>query len=810
MSNVVTINSLRKSLLRIILRIGAIVGVPGTFIGLLLNPEGFNYLAPVGLGIVVVAAIGEKFPYRLRAIAPALAFYLVGISELWSGDEAGGSRLFFLASSLILVILLGPRPAYASVGVIAVSIIAVQTFLGNDAASWISSVPGTVLVSVVLIASISFIFKRLLLSEEELFRSQQIVTSSSDMIAMIDKELRFQKVNNAYAAALGRSLQDVESRTPDDFFEQEFLQATFNPSAERCMTGEAVRIRDWVEFPELGRRYIDITFSPYFDEDNTVIGFIFDGRDITENKIAREEKEESDARSSSVIEHASDAIITIDEKGIIESVNPAAETLFGYENSELINQSVNILMPQPYQNEHDGYLEKYIQTGIKNILDRTREVPGLHKDGFTFPIRLSVSEILFGDKRLFTGIVHDMTREVELEKQLLQGQKLESLGTLAGGIAHDFNNILQAILGYTDMARENMGDDRELLKQCLTEIETGGRRGADLVNQILTFSRESNVETESMQLPPLLESALKFLRSSIPANIQIESNIDADCGPVKANATQIQQLVTNLGTNAMHSMEETGGTLTISLVPFAINASRKTLCGTLAPGEYVQLSVADTGTGIQSDKIEKILDPFFTTKDVGKGTGLGLAMVHGIVSSMNGGLIIESELNHGTAVRVLLPTAKTKLVRRPVEASANETLNGDIRVFVVDDEEPVAKSLVLLLKNRGIRADSFYRVDRALEAFRNAPEAYDVAIVDFMMPGKTGLEFAQELFSLNADVPIILATGLIDDSRIEKSKSPNIAEIVQKPYRIDDIARIINRVISNGDDANNGTEPEFE
>jgi PAS domain S-box-containing protein len=521
-----------------------------------------------------------------------------------------------------------------------------------------------------------------------------------------------------------------------------------------------------------------------------VVGTI---QDITERKQAEAAKEEYHARSIGVIQNSVDSIITIDDRGVIESVNPAALGLFGYEKTELVGQNVSVLMPESYRGNHDQFIEAYKTSGSKKILDTVRETQGVQKDGTTFPLRISVTEVRFGGRRIFAGIIHDLTHESELERQLLQAQKLESVGTLAGGIAHDFNNILQAILGFNALAQENMEGDTELLTQCLDEIEAGSRRAADLVNQILSFSRTSEIDYRPLTLQPLIEEALRFLRSSMPATIRIDKRISPDCDHVLGNATQIHQVVANLCTNAMHAMEAKGGCLTVSLEPLSIGSRLETLCGPCEPGESVQLSVTDTGTGIEPKLIERLIDPFFTTKEVGKGTGLGLAMVHGIVRSMWGGLLIESELGSGTKVRVIFPLVPENQVLKKPKEPARAQDSGAGNVMIVDDEEAITKLTARMLESRGFTVDSFTDGGVALEALKVAPTAYDVAVLDYTMPGRTGGDLAREFRALAAEMPVILATGHIDELEHEQTSSPNIVDIIKKPFDIDALVSAINR-----------------
>ena len=384
----------------------------------------------------------------------------------------------------------------------------------------------------------------------------------------------------------------------------------------------------------------------------------------------------------------------------------------------------------------------------------------------------------------------------KLEQQLLQAQKMESIGTLAGGIAHDFNNILQAILGYTKMAQGNKNGNAEKQDRYLQEIEKGGLRAAALVEQILTFSRKTEVKTENLILPLLIEEALKFIRSSMPSTIHIESDIDPDCPQVVASSTQIHQVVTNLCTNAMHAMEGGGGTLSVVLKTMSLESPIETLSGQLEAGDYIQLSISDTGVGIDPDVMNEILDPFFTTKGVGKGTGLGLSMTHGIVSAMGGGLTIKSEVGKGTTVLVTLPVAMERKVDELSIIQPELVLGGEGHIMLVDDEEPITQLATHILEDHGFTVDVFNDVESAIETARDNSTKYDLAVLDYTMPSMTGIDLAKEFETLIPGMPVLIATGLLDNSDLEQSKSRNIAEIIHKPYSSIELLSAISRELA--------------
>ena len=629
---------------------------------------------------------------------------------------------------------------------------------------------------------------------EEKYRN--ILTSIEEAYYEVDLTGSLTFFNDSICRILGKSRNELMGMDFRLYMDKKNATSVKQAFIEVYNTGIPKKSSEWELMRDDGTQCsIQGSISLLLDNDKQPIGFRGILLDITKRKKAEAEKEEHYARSTGIIKNSVNSVFTIDEQGIIESLNPSAITLFGYAESELIGQNISIIMPEPDRGNHDGYLKAYRDTGVKNIIDSPREVEGIKKDGTVFPLRISVSEVKFGGKRIFAGIIQDLTHEFELEQQLLQAHKMESLGTLAGGIAHDFNNILQAIMGFTKIAQDNINSNPEILAQCLEETAKGSQRASNLVNQILTFSRKTNVKTKPLKLQSLINEALKFIRNTFPSSIQINFDIDEECSPIMANPTQIHQIITNLCTNALHSMEKKGGILTVSLQSFVTTSSMETLTGQLDAGEYIQLSISDTGTGIEPTIIHRITDPFFTTKDPGKGTGLGLAMIHGICASMNGGLRIESILNEGTTVNMYFPHSEIGVELENPQELLTENKEGDGgHVLLVDDEVAITTLIGILFESSEFTVDSFNDVHSALKAVEENPVAYDFAILDYTMPSMTGIELAQKMYTLNPNIRIVLATGLIGELEINESIPPNVVEVIKKPFDIDIIIQIFNKI----------------
>lgn len=383
--------------------------------------------------------------------------------------------------------------------------------------------------------------------------------------------------------------------------------------------------------------------------------------------------------------------------------------------------------------------------------------------------------------------------KIKLEEKLRQAQKMEAMGTLAGGIAHDFNNILGAILGYADLARENSAQF-PAISDNLDEVIQAGRRAKELVKQILAFSRQANTQRIALHPASIIKEAVKMLRPSLPTTIAIHLNIEPYAGPVLADPTQIHQILMNLCTNAFHAMERTGGKLDIYLKETRLNASDLGEDRGVETGAFVQLSVCDSGPGIDLATREKIFDPYFTTKEAGKGTGMGLAVVHGIVESHGGIISLESEPGKGTAVHVFLPVVDMNV---DLEMDAAEQLpHGSERILFVDDEEILTSLNKHMLEGLGYQVTISSNSRQALQIFQDRPDDFDLIITDQTMPGITGAELATRMLQIRPALPIILCTGYSSIISREKAMSIGIKAFADKPLGRKDLARLIRKVLN--------------
>ncbi|SDT84808.1 response regulator [Desulfobacula phenolica] len=390
------------------------------------------------------------------------------------------------------------------------------------------------------------------------------------------------------------------------------------------------------------------------------------------------------------------------------------------------------------------------------------------------------------------GIARDITHDLEVEKQLRQAYKMEAIGTLAGGIAHDFNNILFPIIGYTEMLQQDIPENSPF-RDSLDKIYSGGMRAKDLVKQILTFSRQRSGKLKLMKMQPIIKEALKLIRSTIPTTIEIKQDINTDCGEVKADPTQIHQIVMNLATNAYHAMETTGGEMNVNLKQIQLS-NQDVLSLDIKPGLYACLTIADTGTGMNKDLIEKIFDPFFTTKKKGKGTGMGLSVVHGIVKSMEGSIRVDSMPGKGTQFYVYLPIFKKFYKEQPVQKNS-PIKKGNEQILLVDDEKDIVTMEKHMLERLGYQVVSSTNSIEALEIFRADPDKFDMVITDMAMPNMPGDKLSAQLIKINPDIPILLCTGFSEAVSKEKAAALGIKGFLMKPIVMKDFADKIREVL---------------
>ncbi len=404
-------------------------------------------------------------------------------------------------------------------------------------------------------------------------------------------------------------------------------------------------------------------------------------------------------------------------------------------------------------------------------------------------------EVAFDDREKpvrLVGTVQDVTDSKLLSARLDQAQKMQAIGTLAGGIAHDFNNILAPIIGYAELSLISVPKDGKL-NHNMSQVLLCANRAKDLVRQILTFSRMDREEQKPVQVSLVMEEALKLIRSTLPSTIDIRQAVTSNAieSTTMADPTRIHQVLMNLCTNAAHAMRQSGGTLTVALENVEIGPDPGEAFTDLEPGAYIRMSVADTGHGIDESVRRRIFEPYYTTKGTNEGTGLGLAVVYGIVKNMSGTINVFSKPDEGTTFDVYLRRAD--IIPAPPTAASGPLPTGHGRILVVDDEKFIVDMLSEMLQTLGYEVVPRYSSIDALETFRTAPESYNAIITDMTMPHMTGIDLTMEILMIRADTPIVLCTGFSDDIDENRAKALGIKAFLMKPVALRDLAMVVSK-----------------
>ena len=472
--------------------------------------------------------------------------------------------------------------------------------------------------------------------------------------------------------------------------------------------------------------------------------------------------------------------------------------LLGFENlSETLTHEAFLA----FMHKEDRHrVSDYMQQSVADHEPMDIEFRLIHKDGTIIQVH-GIADNFYDDqdRPLMTkGTFQDISdrKEAEdafqnMEKRLNQAQKMESIGTLAGGIAHDFNNILSSIIGFTELSMEE-AEKNSFIEDNLQEVYAAGKRAKDLVSQIMTFARQSDDELRPVQVCLIAKEVAKFIRSSIPATIEIHQNIESESF-IMGNSTQVHQILMNLCTNAAHAMDAGGGFLGITLKDIVIDSDNDLKIIDLTPGTYIKLTVSDTGAGIPHEIIDKIFEPYFTTKGLGEGTGMGLAMVHSIVENYGGRITVDSTPGQGALFAIYLPVIKKCNVHQAYESEYLST--GTEHILFVDDEPPIAKMGSQILERLGYQVTVRTSSIEALELFHAKPDDFDLVISDVTMPNMTGDKLAVELMKIRPDIPVILCTGYSKKISDESVAHIGIKAFAHKPMVRSELAKTVRNVL---------------
>lgn len=615
------------------------------------------------------------------------------------------------------------------------------------------------------------------------------VDAVEDIVTIQDMELRIVRANKKAHDLLGFPLGKLKGELCYEIFHNKSLPCEECPA---ILTSKDHSSHTCTMYNGVLDKTFTISSFPILDRDGNMCQIVHVARDITQSLLDESEKN----RLMAAIEQASESVVIASKNREIQYVNPAFEAATGYGRGEVIGKNPTFL--QSGIDDQQFYDSMWITLANKQVW--RGKLTNRKKDGTLIREDATISAVLDNSGEIinYVALLRDVTREEILEQQLRQGMKMEALGTLAGGIAHDFNNILSAILGYAEIAKGRLSADHPAKKD-LDHVIASGDRAVELVKQILTFSRrESYGQFRPFKLQYIIREVIKLLRPSLPATIELKHEIDNSCRSVFADSGQIYQVLLNLCTNARQAIGKEHGCITIKLTEVKPADSMVGESFLKDSKTILDLEVSDTGCGIEKDMLDKIFDPFFTTRKKEQGTGLGLAVVHGIIKKHKGEISITSRVGVGTSVHVYLSadggkvdSLKTKSITKP-RSFCNE------RIMIIDDEASVAEVLRLRLQKEGYKVTVFNDSIAAVTHFRIYPDCCDLVITDMLMPEMTGAELAREFISLRGDIPIILLTGHCDNLDRKRVRQLGVRELLLKPVKNEDLYQVIRKALDHG------------
>jgi PAS domain S-box-containing protein len=625
----------------------------------------------------------------------------------------------------------------------------------------------------------------------------------------MDTNLSYRYISPSVERLRGYTVQETmhlpitQFITPDSYRR---IMDTVTAELERERRGEAIDpFRSRSVEVEIARKdgskiWCEVTASFLRDEKGEATRILGCTRDITGRRKALESLRESEERFRAMAQ-ASPVVFWMSEPwpaGQLIYVSPSFERIFGYSPEEL-RENPDIWFDHIHP-EDQARVSEIIRGKENQAHDYECRV--IRPDGELRWARIRVSPSFGpdGSPVMISGIAEDITEQkrseqekTSYEERLSRAQKMEAIGTLAGGIAHDFNNILAAIIGYTELALYDIPQENPAARR-LREVLRAGDRARDLVSQILTFSRQARTEKKRVSAHLIVKEAMKLLRSSIPSTIAIVQDIDPGCPAVFADPIQIHQLVMNLCTNAYQAIPDKGGTLTVSLAPVEIGGDPAPSVPPLGTGRYLRLTVSDTGCGMDPETIRRIFEPFFTTKEQGKGTGMGLATVHGIVSDLSGTVTIESTPGKGSTFHVYLPALEEQAAETAGEEDGMPLGSGE-KILLVDDEPAILSFAQSMIEQLGYSVRTCRSSTEALSVFSQGPGTFDLVITDQTMPELTGSELASELLAIRGDLPVVLMSGYSHKAPSLRSGRTGISVYLEKPFSRRDLARAISRAL---------------
>ncbi len=645
---------------------------------------------------------------------------------------------------------------------------------------------------------------------EEKIRETQILLQSSiespkDMIILsIDREYRYLYFNKYHqdtmVGAYGKHVKIGMNIL--DCITDEGDRNNAKVSYDRALGGDGHSIIQ--EYGDLERYYYEIRYNPILNDKEEVIGATAFATNITDRINTETALREALSQLQTSIDNMPNVYILWDTEFRVMEWNKEAERVFGFTREDMLGKkAADFIVPEE---ERQLVIEQLKKLEVGEVADYSEKDNNLHKDGTLISCQWNNTPLADNEGKIFgiLSMAMDITEQTKLkdrsdylENQLRQAQKMEALGTLAGGIAHDFNNILSIISGNAQFGLAQGDDANDIDKSCFDQINKASNRARDLTKQILAFARKSKQEKVPVKLNLIINETVKMLRATLPTTIEIKRCLNCEA-LVNGDPTQLHQVMMNLSTNAAHAMRMEGGVLGITLNEIEIDAEKEKLQLVLETGCYLQLTISDTGTGIQKEHLDRIFDPFFTTKEKGEGTGMGLSVVHGIVKEHKGTIMVESIPGEGTAFDVFFPKLDVELEQ--IEAKEIDIAKGVERILYVDDEAGILNIGKKILEKYGYQVNTRSNSRNALRLFTSSPQDFDLIITDQTMPKLSGAELAIEILKIRPDIPIILCTGYSEALSREDAKKIGINTFLFKPLDWIHVAKKIRDIFDKKED----------
>jgi PAS domain S-box-containing protein len=619
---------------------------------------------------------------------------------------------------------------------------------------------------------------------------RHIFEASQDLIMVMDSRGSVVQISPSCETILGYRRDEMIGHSGADFIHPDHLDNS-QQEMRALRRGEHPTIADTRCVHKNGRE-VWLSWLGVWSE--PVKQFFFVGRDMTESRRAQQTLRESEQLARGIIDNALDAFVQMDEQGTITDWNSQAERIFGWSRAEAVGTKLSeLIIPYVHRDAHTAGLARFLRTGEGTILGRRFEIDAIRRDGSEFKVELSVTELKRRDGSVFNGFMRDLTDKIAAEDRIRQAEKMEAVGQLTGGIAHDFNNILTVITGTIEILADAVRGEPQLA--AITRmIDEAASRGADLTQHLLAFARKQPLEPKETDVNTLIIDTAKLLQRTLGEHVEIESVFEDDSCPAIVDPNQLATAILNLALNARDAMPD-GGKLIIETGLVVLDENYASTHGDVRPGRYAMIAVSDTGTGIPASDLDKVFNPFFTSKGPGKGTGLGLSMVYGFVKQSAGHIMIYSEEGHGTTIKMYLPPATgTLLSAEP--ASSRTVVGGHETILVVEDDMLVRNYVLTQLHSLGYVTLDAGNATEALAIVR-AGQPFDLLFTDVIMPGLNGRQLANEILKIRPATKVLFTSGYTENAIIHHGRLDEGVLLLAKPYRKSDMAIMIRKALGD-------------